>query len=97
MQTDRMTILMDPKYKAAIAKLAAKRGVSTSEHVRNALDCYKVEADENEAELAALTGELEQALPEMREDFDAILASLRTMNDKIETYRAERLERRKAA
>jgi hypothetical protein len=44
-----------------------------------------------------MTSELEQALPEMREDFDAILTSLRAMNDKIEAHRAERLQRRQAA
>lgn len=97
MQTDRLTILMDPKYKAAVSKRAAARGVSTSEHVRNALDSFKSEASENEAELAALTDELEAALPEMREDFDAMLGSLRATNDKIEAYRAEKLQRRKAA
>lgn len=97
MQTERLTILMDPNYKIALAKRAAARGVSTSEHVRNALDSFNENTSDSEAELAAMTGELEQALPKMREDFDAILSSLRAMNDKIEAHRAERLRRRQTA
>jgi hypothetical protein len=94
MQTDRLTILMDPMYKASVTKRAAERGVSTSEHVRNALDYFK--SDNADAELEALTSELEGALPEMREDCDAIIASMRAMNEKMEAYRAEKRQRKAA-
>ena len=97
MQTDRLTILMDPKYKVVVSKQAAARGVSTSEHVRNALDSFKSNAGDDEAELAALTDELKTALPAMREDFDAMLGSLRAMNERIEAYHAEKAQRQKVA
>jgi hypothetical protein len=99
MQTERVTFLTSRDYKKALDSFAAERGESVGSIVREATSRYIAQPrDEtaNETELAALTGELEKALPEMRDDFEAILSSLRSMNEKIEAYRAEKL-RRKAA
>lgn len=98
MQTARVTILMSPDKKAAFDSVAAKRGVSTGEFFRRAGDREASENEaETEAELAALTTELEQAIPEMRADFDAIVGSLRSMNEAIEAYHAAKAQRRSAA
>ncbi len=100
MQTSRVTILMTPDKKAAYDAVAAERGLSTGEFFRRAGDREAVGDDgEKEATLAALTDELEAALPEMRDDFAASLASLRSMNEMMEAYRAEkaRTPKRKAA
>ncbi len=98
MQTARVTILMTPDKKAAFDAVATKRGVSTGEFFRRAGDREAQDNEgEKEAELAVLTRELEDALPQMREDFDETLKSLRAMNEMMEAYRAEKVERRKAA
>lgn len=100
MQTSRVTILMTPDKKAAFDAVAAERGLSTGEFFRRAGDREVIgDNGEKEATLAALTDELEAALPEMRDDFDASLASLRSMNEMMESYRAEkaRAPKRKAA
>ena len=84
MQTDRMTILVDPKYKAAVTRRAAARGVSTSEHVRNALDSFDGTSEAEEAELAALVAEVNRAMPRMQEAFEnmsGVIAALKAEND----------------
>lgn len=84
MQTDRMTILVDPKYKAAVTRRAAARGVSTSEHVRNALDSFDDTSEAEEAELAALVAEVSKAIPRMQEAFEnmsGVIAALKAEND----------------
>jgi Ribbon-helix-helix protein, copG family len=82
MQTDRLTILLDPAYKAAITRQAAARGVSTSEHVRNALDSFGDISAAEEADLRALAEELNTAMP-------AIQASLVRANEKMEALHAD--------
>jgi hypothetical protein len=100
MQTERVTYLTSADRKAQLEAFAKARGESVGNVVREATSRFISEPrdeSEKEAELSALTDELEAALPEMREDFDAMLGSLRAMNDKIEAYRAEKAQRRKAA
>ena len=82
MQTDRLTVLMDPAYKAAVASQAAKRGVSTSEHVRNALDSFDTMTEAEEVELAALVAQVNEAIPRMQ-------ASLVRTCEKMEAFHAE--------
>ncbi len=76
MQTERLTVLMEPKYKAAVAKQAAARGVSTSEHVRNALDSFDANVIEDEAQLAALVEEASLAIPKMRASINSMIETL---------------------
>ena len=100
MQTARVTILMAPDRKAAFDALAAERGLSTGEFFRRAADREAIsDGGDKEALLAALTDELEESLPQMRDDFEASLDALRSMNDMMEAYRAEKASpgRRQAA
>ena len=93
MHTERVTYLTSAEHKAALEAFAKARGESVGNVVREATRGYIAQPRndaEAEAELATLTAELEEALPEMREDFDAILASMREMNAKMEAYFAEK-------
>lgn len=93
-QTERVTFLASRDYKRALDSFAAERGESVGSIVREATSRYIAQPhDENadEAELSVLTSELERALPEMRDDCDAIVAALRSMNEKIEAYRANKI------
>ena len=100
MQTERVTFLTSPDHKAALDAFSRETGMSVGHVAREATSRFIAEPREGiekEAELAVLTEELEIELPGMREDFDAMLSSLRTMNDKMEAYRTEKMQRKKAA
>ena len=76
MQTARMTILMNPDYKAAIEQQAALRGVSSSEHVRNALDSFGEISGDEEAELAVLVAQVNEAVPKMQASIENMIATM---------------------
>ena len=76
MQTERMTILVDPGYKANVVRRAALRGVSTSEHVRNALDSFGENSGDEEAELAALVVQVNEAVPKMQASIENMIATM---------------------
>ena len=76
MQTARMTILMNPDYKAAIERQAALRGVSSSEHVRNALDSFGAISGDEEAELAVLVAQVNEAVPKMQASIENMIATM---------------------
>lgn len=77
MQTERVTFLTTPDHKAALDAFAAGNGKSVGHVMREASSRYLAEgqADEDEA-LALVVEELEQALPQMQDDLDAIRASI---------------------
>ena len=100
MQTERVTYLTSAEQKAALETFAKARGESVGNVLREATRGYIAQPrDESEAqaELAALTAELEQSMPQMREDCDGIVDSLREMNERIEAFLAEKSRSRKAA
>ena len=66
MQTARVTILMTPEKKAAFDAIAAERGISTGEFLRQAGDRAANDDLADEAELSALVQELAEAVPTMQ-------------------------------
>lgn len=81
MKTERVTILTSPDFKAFLAAEAQREGVSVAELVRSR--CERRPTDE-EALLAALTGELNQAVGQAKkalrsglDEAQAVLADLR--------------------
>jgi hypothetical protein len=101
MQTERVTFLTSRDHKAALDAYAVKSGQSVGNVVREATVRFIAEPQggeaEKEAELALLTTELEQALPSMRADIEAMTQSIREANEAIEAYRAEKNVALKAA
>ncbi len=89
MRTERMTILVEPDYKANVVRRAALRGVSTSEHVRNALDSFDSVSSQEEAELAALVAEVNKAIPEMRASLDRSCERLEATHKKVDALLRE--------
>ena len=94
MQTERVTFLTSRDHKAALDAYARDTGMSVGHVVREATSTFISQPaigrdNDKEAELAALTAELEQAVPQMREDFSAIVQSMREMNAMMEAYFAE--------
>ena len=92
MRNARVTVLMTPAEKSDLEAEAAKSGVSSGEFIRLAVDNF--DARDREAELGLLTSELAASLPQMREDFTAMVGSMRSVNEAIEAYRAEKVAKR---
>lgn len=73
MKTERMTILLTPKQKAAILARAQRLGLSAGEVMRRAVEAYQPSASrgEDEAVLNALADELLVAAKEARKALNA--------------------------
>ncbi len=77
MQTERVTFLTSRARKTSLASRAAASGVSVGEYLRR-----RVEEDEDaltdaqQAELAALVAQANDAVPKMRASIDRILETM---------------------
>jgi hypothetical protein len=80
MQTERVTFLTSRDNKAALDAFASRRGESVGNVLREAASRYigqgEVDEAEREAELEALTRELEDALPEMQANLESMQRSI---------------------
>lgn len=83
MQTERVTYLTDAEQKAALEAFAKSRGESVGSVLREAAARYIAQpSDEEEAELAALVEQVNEAVPRIN-------ASLKEMSARIHKLRAE--------
>ena len=80
MQTERVTFLTSREHKAALDAFASSRGESVGNVVREATARYLAQPpdakDDEEAALAMLLEELEEAIPRWNAKFDSMEASL---------------------
>ena len=78
MQTERVTYLTTREHKAALEAFAKQRGESVGNVVREATSRYieQPTADE-EAELAALVEQVNEAIPKMNASIDSMIETLR--------------------
>jgi hypothetical protein len=89
MRSARVTVLMRPEEKAALEAKAAKRGVSSGEYLRLAVDNFDGVSDDEEAALAALVEEVNKAVPKMRASLDHMSKTLRQTSKEVDrTLRA---------
>jgi predicted transcriptional regulator len=89
MRNNRMTILMSDHEKAEVESLATEMGVSNSEYVRLAVDNYSNVSAEQEAELAALVAEANEAIPQMRAALDRSCERLEATHKKVDAMLRE--------
>ena len=75
MKTERMTILVTPAQKQAIATKARKLNVSAGEVIRRAVENYR--HNDEEAILNALADELDRSIKEARHALKEALAETR--------------------
>lgn len=77
MQTERVTFLTTPDHKAALDAFAVKNGRSVGHVLREASSQYIAQptADE-EAELAALVEQVNEAIPKMHASIDSMSRTL---------------------
>lgn len=84
MRTERVTFLASPKFKASLTARATALGISTGEYIRRKVEDEDDLTPEQEAELAALVAEVNQAIPDMAASLDSMIETLRTTREKIE-------------
>ncbi len=89
MRNERVTVLMKADEKAALEARAAKRGVSSGEYVRLAVDNFENLSDEEEAELASLVAEVNRAIPAMNASLDRSIARLEKSHANIDAFLRE--------
>ena len=77
MQTERVTYLTSAEHKAALEAFAKARGESVGNVVREATARFIGQASEvEEAELAALVEQVNEAVPKMHASIDRMIATL---------------------
>ena len=79
MQTERVTFLTSRDHKAALDKFASSRGESVGNVVREATARYigRPPEEADEAALAALVAEVNQAIPKMEASLDEMSRKLK--------------------
>lgn len=89
MRNSRLTVLLKADEKAALEARAAKRGVSSGEYVRLAVDNFEQVSEDEEAELAALVAEANLAIPKMAASLDRSIATLDRTHKEIDAFLRE--------
>ncbi|SMF66227.1 hypothetical protein [Allosphingosinicella indica] len=95
MQTERVTFLTTPDQKAALDAFASSNGMSVGHVVREAANRYISEgAGDDEAALAALIDEVNDAVPRMRADLQQSIAAIRAANARVDAILSDEGVRR---
>lgn len=90
MRSARVTVLMKPEEKAALEAKAARRGVSSGEYLRLAVDNFETISDEQETELEELAKELIAAVPNMKAALELSCKALEDLHRDNETFFRQR-------
>jgi len=86
MRTARLTVLLKDDEKAEWEARAARRGISSSEYVRQIVNDDERVTAEQEAELATLVREANEAIPKMSASIERITKRLEAMAQKNEAF-----------
>ena len=85
MQTERVTFLTTPGHKAALDAFAASNGRSVGHVVREATSHFiALPTEDEEAELAALVEQVNEALPKMEASLDEMSQTLRDTHEAVD-------------
>jgi len=91
MHTERVTYLTNAEQKAALEAFAKARGESVGNILREAAARYMAQpTEEEEAELAALVEQVNEAIPKMNESLDRMQETLRKTHEEMEAFFREK-------
>ncbi|MBA4766012.1 MAG: hypothetical protein H2049_00060 [Porphyrobacter sp.] len=91
MQTERVTYLTNAEQKAALEAFAKARGESVGNIVREAVAEYMTKPSaEEEAELIALTQQVNEAIPRMNATLDRISDTIRNTRAEMDAFFREK-------
>jgi uncharacterized protein YlxW (UPF0749 family) len=87
MQTERVTFLTSRDHKAALDAYARDSGMSVGHVVREATSKFISQppaANDEEAELAALVAQVNEALPKMNASIDDMVATMQQTHEEVD-------------
>jgi len=90
MRNARVTVLMKPEEKASLEEQAAKRGVSSGEYLRLAVDNYGTQSSDQDAELEALAAELKAAVPKIKAALEKSCKTLQQLHRENDAFFEQR-------
>ena len=91
MQTERVTYLTNAEHKAALEAFAKARGESVGAVLREAAARYMAQpSDEEEAELAVLVEQVNEAIPKINASLDAMSETIRRLRADNDAFFRER-------
>lgn len=91
MQTERVTYLTNAEQKAALEAFARERGESVGSILRDAVAEYMAQPTaEEEAELIALTAQVNEAVPRMAAAMDRMIDRLDESHRRIDAFLREK-------
>lgn len=91
MHTERITYLATADHKAALEAAARERGESVGSVLREAASRYIGQpTPEEEAELIALTAQVNEAIPRMAASFDRMSAKLQAVHEEVDALLREK-------
>lgn len=90
MRTARVTVLMSPDEKAEVEASAARLGISSGEYIRLAVDNFDRPSAGEEAELAVLVAEANEAIPKMRASLDRMSRTAKALHREMDGFLRER-------
>ena len=91
LQTERVTYLTSAEQKAALEAFAKARGESVGNVVREATARYiSLPSEDEEAGLAALVAQVNEAIPKMNESLDQMSQTLRNSHKEIDAFLREK-------
>ncbi len=86
MQTERVTYLTTPARKAGLARRAAAQGISMGEYLRRKAEDEDELTSEEEAALAALVAEVNEATPKMLASIDRMIERMDTSHRETDEF-----------
>lgn len=87
MQTERVTFLTTPDHKAALDAFAASNGQSVGHVLREASSQYIGQpTPDEEAELAALVQQVNEAIPKMNASIDGMIERLDATHSRVDAF-----------
>ena len=90
MRSARVTVLMNPEEKKALEAKAAKRGVSSGEYMRLAVDNFTKVSETEEAALAVLATEIKAAVPKMRASLVRMSTQAQELHEELDAFLREK-------
>lgn len=84
MQTERVTFLTTPSAKAALCSRAAAQGLSVGEYIRRKVEGEDDATAQEEAELAALVAQVNEAIPKMEAALDEMSQTMRSTHEDVD-------------
>jgi hypothetical protein len=90
MQNARVTFLTTPARKAELEKRASRLGLSSAEYIRLAVDNYDRSSEAQEAELASLVEQVNEAVPKIQASLDRSCERLETLHAEMDAFFREK-------